>query len=290
MRRRTFLTAAAVAAAVGYRTWSRRLPELPDDVLSVASWNLRNFPSATHDPGRIARTLAALQADVIALQEIRLPSALPLPHHQVHVSRRGGPHGQRLGVAIDPARVTLVAAHEDSRIDLDGRVRPAFVATLDTVLGPLTVVVVHLKARPTGADAREIQWAGIVKLVRELAGPVVAVGDWNTTGGAAERDALTTALGPADLGLVQNNRGCSAYWEGVRHDGWQEPSLLDLAFVRTGEGITALDPATPHGHCAQHACEPFRSTAAHPDLDLTRASDHCPLRFALAKRGAPGAN
>jgi endonuclease/exonuclease/phosphatase family metal-dependent hydrolase len=281
MRRRTLITAAVVGALVAARKLhcsSRR-----DDALTIATFNLRNFPSPEQDPAHVAATLDALEADIVAMQEIRDPGALLplLPGYSVHVSTAGGPRGQRLAVAFDPRRVHLGAQpFEDARIDLGGRVRPAFVSLLATPIGALAIVVVHLKAGREGADARRSQWRGLVELVGELPPPVLVLGDFNTTGGAAERTDLAAALRSVDLVPIVNVEGCSAYWDGVRHDAWQEPSLLDLAFVSRTAEIGALG-AMPQAHCARHACEPFVSSDAHPDRDLLRGSDHCPVRFEL---------
>lgn len=280
LRRRTLITAAIVGAVVGVRELD--LSSRPDDGLRIATYNLRNFPAPTHDLGHVATTLEALEADIIALQEVRDAGALVhlLPMHSVRVSAHGGLRAQRLGLAIDTRRVQLRAEpREDTRVDLGGRVRPAFVAELETAIGPLSIVNVHLKAGREGSEARRTQWTALCDLVAELQHPIVVLGDFNATGGAAERTELAEVLRSVDLVPVHND-GCSAYWDGVRHDGWQEPSLLDLAFVSKAAEIGALDPVA-HAHCARHACEPFISTEAHPDRDLLRASDHCPVSFDL---------
>ena len=282
MRRRTFLTAAAVGGIVAYQRLRRCPPRPRAGELRVVSWNLRNFPDADHDIGRVEDTVTELAPDILALQEIRDPTALPFGDLEVHLSEHGGARPQRLGVAFHPQRAELAyPSYEDRRIDLDGRVRPAFIAPLHTAIGPLTVIVVHLKARPSGAPARRSQWAALAELAGEIPGPLVVLGDFNATGGRAERTDLAAALRPAGLEPIPNPQGCSAYWEGVRHDGWHEPSLLDLAYIRREAGIGALDPARPAGLCARRACAPTRSTATHPDLDLYRASDHCPVLLRL---------
>jgi endonuclease/exonuclease/phosphatase family metal-dependent hydrolase len=282
MRRRTIVTAAVVGALVGLR--SLRCASRREDALTIATFNLRNFPSPDQDPTHLAETFERLDADVVALQEVRDPGALVplLPGYSVHVSLAGGLRSQRVGIAFDRRRVQLrESPWEDARLDLGGRVRPAFVSLLATPVGSLAIVVVHLKAGRQGADARRLQWDALVDLVGELPRPVVLLGDFNTTGGVAERTDLAAALRSVDLVPIVNNEGCSAYWDGVRHDAWQEPSLLDLAFVTASGEIGALDGAMPRAHCARHACEPFVSTEAHPDRDLLRGSDHCPVRFEL---------
>jgi endonuclease/exonuclease/phosphatase family metal-dependent hydrolase len=281
LHRRTLITAGIVGAVVGLRELD--LSSRPEDALRIATYNLRNFPAPAHDLEYVASTLEALAADIIAFQEVRDPGALVplLPMHSVRVSARGGLRAQKLGLAIDTRRVQLrTEPWEDARVDLGGRVRPAFVAELETAIGQLSIVNVHLKAGRQGAEARRTQWSSLCDLVAELQRPIVVLGDFNATGGAAERTELADVLRSADL-VPLHNDGCSAYWDGVRHDGWQEPSLLDLAFMSNAAEIGALDRPVAHAHCARHACEPFVSTEAHPDRDLLRASDHCPVSFDL---------
>jgi endonuclease/exonuclease/phosphatase family metal-dependent hydrolase len=257
--------------------------------MRIATWNLRNFGAKhqKHDLERLRAQLDTLDADVIAVQEIVDPEALRRvrPDWELTLSRGGGRGGQHLGLWADPARARVVEGRDEARISLGGTVRPAFVARVaDThdASRDLGVIVVHLKARPEGADARRRQWPSLVELVGELAradSEVVVLGDFNVTGGddrdaAAELVDLEKTLSRADLHRVPVRGGCSAYWQGRKRDQWLEPSLLDLVWVR---GVTTPGPAHPGAHCGAHTCQTFRSSRAYPDLDYRGISDHCPV-------------
>jgi endonuclease/exonuclease/phosphatase family metal-dependent hydrolase len=296
-----------------------RVP-VPDraGALRVISWNLRNFPrtdaadrvrpdEGPHDRVRMVAQLRSLDADVIAVQEVKDPAALRslMPGWSMHLSEEGGRGHQRLGLLFDPARVDLVAGpreHED--MSGGGRVRPALSATLRRRAdgSEFAVVVVHLKSRPSGYALRQTQWKTLAAIIASIESPtVVVMGDFNATGPARARVA-SAALHPVALELaaldeifgalglirLENEGGCSAYWEGRQRDAWKEPSLLDLVWLRSAGrpsiGLTVEQGATDPlpvvhalAHCARYRCQPFRTTRAHPELDFTTMSDHCPL-------------
>jgi endonuclease/exonuclease/phosphatase family metal-dependent hydrolase len=298
-RRKLFIVAGLLAIAGVHRVVQRPLAralDLPvapagpekDGALRLATWNLRNFP-LDHDRERMAATLAQLAPDVIGLQEINDADAARalLPDHVVHVSRGGGRHGQLVGIAYDPRVVELVdGPREHAELTMDGRVRPAFAARLRHRSSGLRfeVIVVHLKATPEGLEVRQLQWDALADRVRAVEPDVgvVVLGDFNTTGPRSAGPAIELAAVDAALGRVGLQRldvvgGCTAYWEGVRHDAYKEPSMLDLVWVRPQGPLHDTEAARPWGACARHACRPLRSTDAYPDPDLGRGSDHCPI-------------
>jgi endonuclease/exonuclease/phosphatase family metal-dependent hydrolase len=288
-----------IAALVGAHAWSRpRLwPHWPRSVpvaiedpsgLRVVTWNIRNLGSeqeAGRDEAELARRLAGLQADVLALQEIHDRSVLArvLPDHRILMSRGAGGHGQHVVIAYAPDRVDLVRGpFEDDRLTENGRVRPALWAELRSKADGRHVVViaVHLKARAEGHAVRQRQWTHLTTLVREIeaagAPTIIVAGDFNATGapGGApgdELERLDAVFATVGLTRTRSVEGCTAYWDGVRRDRWYEPSLLDLIW------INPPDPPTAHvgGHCALHRCRPFASSPAYPDRSLQQ-SDHCP--------------
>lgn len=301
-RRRRQLASLLLAAALAGVWWwlgdSARLgrggpPEHdPSAELRVVTWNLENFAGDPehHDLARIAEVIEELDADVIALQEIKRPEALAeiLPGWTIETSDRGGRGHQKVGIAWRPDRVERVDGPlEHGEVGLDGRVRPALSMYLRGRPGPdFWVTVVHLKAMPDGHDERRAQWPLLVEVGRDLRtrdADWIVVGDFNSTGApgsstADEHRELAAAFGPAQLRRIPNASGCSAYWDGDRRDAWKEPSEIDLVWVR---GLTdAVGPqARVHSgtHCAEHRCRDFRSTDAYPILDYERVSDHCPV-------------
>lgn len=267
-------------------------PDTSDAELTLLSWNLRNFPEPTHDRELVRARLDDVAPHVLALQEIHDASALAelIPDRELVLSDKGGAHDQHLGFATDDRVQLLAPPIEHPALALGGRVRPAMSSYLRTSSGlDFHLVVVHLKATPSGAPLRRLQWALLVDLVARLSvdGPgagdpdILVVGDFNPTGDDTigpdeERAALGEALAHVGLVALPIEGGCSAYWDGARHDGWLEPTLLDLVFVGgfAGRGPEAWR-ATPLGACAAHGCSALRSTTAHPDPQIAGLSDHC---------------
>lgn len=297
--------------AYGGLSQSTAMPPPGEARLRIVSWNLRNFPtrpdlslrSGTHagDPAHdlplLATTFSALAADVIVLQEVHDADALHgvvSDQYTWAVSEGGGARGQHLVVAWRHLALRpLGSLVEDQAIALDGSLRPAvaqrLVATASPQNGakPLLVIGVHLKARPSGSEIRREQWDHLAAFITRVRTPedlVVLVGDFNVTGATsagrdsnlavAERRALSDRLDRVGLAAVEVGP-CTAYWQGVRHDAWLEPSRLDLAFAAGFGGAAPI--ASVGTHCRTHACAPFVSTAAYPDLSVEGLSDHCPV-------------
>jgi endonuclease/exonuclease/phosphatase family metal-dependent hydrolase len=266
------------------------------DQLRLVSWNLGNFPRDDQDLTRLRERLLALDADVVAVQEIKQPDALRdlMPEWRLAISEQGGAGHQRVGFLYDPRTIELVGEPAEHRgLTMKGRVRPAFSVYLRRLpSGPdFHAVVVHLKARPDGLDLRRKQWPELAEVVESLGrddADVVVLGDFNTTGPedgdrSRELDELDAVLARAGVGRLPNEAGCSAYWDGHRRDAWQEPSLLDLAWTGgLGESVSPATAVTVLGPCARHRCEPFRSTEAYPELDYETVSDHCPIVIDLS--------
>jgi endonuclease/exonuclease/phosphatase family metal-dependent hydrolase len=256
--------------------------------LRVVSWNLHNFPG-DHDRERLAARLRALEADVLALQEVVDVDALRelLPDHDVVASTGGGRHHQHVALAL--RREVARAIGEPLQIDaasLGGFVRPLLLVHVRAADREIAIGVVHLKAKPEGLELRRLQWSIVafaVGFVRALwsIDQVIVVGDFNTTGApngepTHELRDLDVTLAVVDLERVANPSGCTAYWDGSRRDGWLEPSVLDLAFWTPAPDREGGPLARPWGACARHRCQSVKSTEAHPDADVA-LSDHCPL-------------
>lgn len=272
-------------------------PTLKGDRTRIVTWNLHNFPGADQDLPRLRERLHDLDADLLAVQEIHDPAALAelLPGWQLHLSEHGGRGHQRLGIALDPAALELLAPiREHAELTLNGHVRPAVSAHLRVHGGPdFHVVVVHLKAKGDGYPLRRRQWPLLADLARDLLHrdpDLVLLGDFNATGpvgGSADDElaALEATLAPLGLRRLHPSEPCSAYWDGARRDAWQEPSLLDLVWVAGLEH--AVGPVHPLHHCARHHCQAFRSTPAYPEPDFADLSDHCPVALDFARELPP---
>jgi len=276
--------------------------------LRLVTWNLHNFPDPEQDLLRLRAQLDELDADVLALQEIRDVAALRelLPGWEVHASAAGGRGGQKLAIAFDPRAVELIGAPlEHERLSLDGRVRPGLRAYLRARGSGLDfhLIVVHLKAMPGGYGEREEQWRRLVEIVRRIPtrepgradADVVIAGDFNTTGregGTRDEElaALAAALAPVGLRRVTPEHGCTAYWDGPTRDAWKEPSDLDHVWVAgLHDAVPAAQLARAAGPCAAFRCDRFRSTPAYPQPDYERVSDHCPVVVDLGPGPGSGA-
>jgi endonuclease/exonuclease/phosphatase family metal-dependent hydrolase len=318
-RRRRQSLAVLVLALLGALVWAWLGPELRErggltgvsppargDRMRVVSWNLENFSGSAsgHDLERLREIIEQLDPDVLAVQEIKDPEAFAalLPGWEIALSHAGGRGHQLLGVAVRADRVELLDHAEHPQLSLDGRVRPAFSAYLRARGGgpDFWLMVVHLKAMPDAINLRREQWPMLVTLARDglSSGPgaadhdLVLVGDFNTTGpvGAGargpeiEQAELAQVLARADLRRLHNASGCTAYYDGQRRDAWQEPSEIDLVWVR--DLAESLEPGTEvrsGTHCAEERCRDFRSTDAYPVRDYESISDHCPVILDLAR-------
>lgn len=275
-------------------------PARAEQSLRVVSWNLANFEgeASKHDLARIREVIAALDPDVLALQEIKSAEALSalLPEWELIASEKGGRGRQRLAIAWRRDRVRLLASEEHPQLSLGGRVRPGLSGYLrGHEDGPdFWLLVVHLKAMPDSLDVRREQWPLLLEiadvLTREGIGGVgqgdrdlLIVGDFNSTGPpgskpAVEQRELASVLGPAGLRRLPSATGCSAYYDGKRRDAWKEPSEIDLVWARALDESLEVDARVFSGtHCAASRCRDFRSTAAYPVRDYESVSDHCPV-------------
>lgn len=272
------------------------VPAPPSPGLRVVSWNLRNFPGepGEHDLSRLRQRLDELDPQVLALQEILDPRALPplRPGWRWHVSVNGGRHGpQHLVIGWDPAVVDVLEPREHTSLTMGGKVRPALSGYVRSRHGgpDFHLVVVHLKATRDGHALRQQQWSRLVDAIaaRHAAGPVDAdvllVGDFNAAGGprvtpTEERTALAAALRPARLTPWILMGGCTAYWDGPRRDSWWEPSQIDLVWSEDLHEVpNHRRRAWPGTHCARHRCAPIEASDDYPEPDLHHISDHCPV-------------
>ena len=160
-------------------------------MLRIASYNLHKCVGSDRrrDPGRVMAVINALEADVVALQEVDLrlgarPAALParlieeesdfvpLPHPRTGPNSLGW-HGQtmlvRRGLRVLEAR----------GVDLPGlEPRGALVARIAPASGtPFTLIGAHLGLRRMD---RRAQWLRLAEVLADAAPhPALAIGDFN---------------------------------------------------------------------------------------------------------------
>ena len=176
---------------------------MKDDTLRIASYNLQKCIGLDlrRRPDRSLEVIAALGAQVVVLQEAdkRLPPRpAALPAHMaedagwrvVPVGAPGGSLGWHGNAMLLRPGVGLLQAQA---IELPGlEPRGAIAADLDTPLGPLRVVGLHLGLRRRD---RLRQMAAIERALHGLAPrPTVLAGDFNEWRGAGALDATAQSV------------------------------------------------------------------------------------------------
>ena len=277
--------------ALALLLWCRR--EAP---LVLGTFNIQTFPHEKTDPEAVAAALAELDADAIAVQEIRdlgrfsatldRASALAGRRYAAALtpSCRGRKDGRlHVGVVYDTARLELVKIRALSEGDTCplGQA-PGLVGSLKTAAGrQLALASVHFT--PGGQSERFAdrvrQWKWLASILpglrADFGAEVVVAGDFNSTGflreKSDERRFIDRLIEEHDLQLPTGALGCSMYW---KTRGRWEPSLLDHVV-----GSKSMSFGTPEaiGMCAELACETQR---AEPPK-MRSVSDHCPVRVEL---------
>jgi len=285
----------------------------------IGTWNVRWFPRGTadgKDPSQrtdvawLACTIAWLEVDVLAVQEILgdlegRRAALELTAKLDELT--GGRYRlelddcsdgrQHVGLLWDEERVQLrdlrsIAALNPTGEMCGSSLRPGFGAHARFADGTdLHVISVHLdsgeQARDFGHRGRSA--AALARVVEGLATSdreVLVLGDFNAMGcegcepkisAEAELSRLESALQASGLARLAHERAdnrCSHYYRG-------RAGLLDLAAASTSLA-PRVSEARAEGVCAALACErPKRgeSVAAWRSL-----SDHCPIVVQLKPR------
>lgn len=263
---------------------------------TVATFNIELFPSSRTDRARVAARLAEIDADLIAVQEIKQDAALREVatwvsaatdrDYRVLLSTCAAKPGfASPGFLYDADRLTLVAREDFPELSPDGRGECAF-GSLPGVLAvfedgagaTIAALSVHHRAFPDNFEQRKTQLRNTLKILadaeRKYDAHVIALGDFNTTGFRGkpedERAHFMKTIAAADVRLVTANLACTEYYRPPDTQTYL-PSLLD--HVLAGDG--AWGDAEVLGMCAQLRCRPVDGEM--PD-DYTVVSDHCPVR------------
>lgn len=279
--------------AVALLLWCRR--EAP---LVLGTFNIQTFPHERTDPEGVARAIAELDADAVAVQEIRdwgkfhatLDRASALTGRRyaavLTASCRHNRNGRlSVGVVYDTARLELTDHRSLSKGDeCPTGQAPALLASLRTASGrALTLVSVHFDSggEERRFERRKQQWrwvTSILPALREEFGDIVVAGDFNTTGylveNHPERRFIDEMVERHALQLPTGALGCSEYWRPKKTVARWEASLLDHVL-----GSKELSFGAPEvlGMCAALECE--AQTAEPPAMGAV--SDHCPVRIVL---------
>lgn len=288
-RRRLVLASVGVALALcAFDTDDRRI--------RVATFNIEMFPRLCTDRTAVAHTIAEIDADVLAIQEI--VDAAALREVLAEASREHGRDWQLVlgacggdgvsvttGVAWDASRVRLVDARSFPGLmpDGDGECGTDQAATLAVVetseADRLAVLSVHLRPFPENFDERKRQWPRVLAILDDAEdrwdADAIALGDYNTTGFSGkpteERDFVEDVVARAGMELLTGELACTEYWQPLPPFSDVVPSLLDHAVTTGGD----WDAPRVMGLCARLRCE----ARARPAMDphWRTVSDHCPV-------------
>lgn len=263
----------------------------------LGTFNIRTFPEVRTDREAVARTIAELDADAFAVQEIGdvavfervLARASELSGRRyaavfgAYCRKRSGNLRMNIGVVYDAARIELVGQREFGGETCPLGQPPGILALLRDGGGSFGLVSVHLEAmdKEEAHALRRRQWAWMVEtlpaLTREFGAPIVIAGDFNSTGflvpGHAERRFIDETVARHGLQLPTAALGCTEYWQRKRGEPY-EASLLDHVLA---SDELSFGTAEVMGMCAALACAEHEG----PPDGFDTISDHCPVRIEL---------
>ena len=180
------LAAVASLLLVLVAGWPQWAPERGRPVKDGPGFTLysANLHADNTDVDRIAASIAASDADVVALVEV----GPGFDQRALDVMLAGYPHRAIRGLPLHPRAALSIIASRRPLTDLRLQIQYLSVvaAVVETPLGPVTVAGVHM-TRPWPF---QIQWEqirqadGLSAWARSVEGPVVAGGDFNSVSSA----------------------------------------------------------------------------------------------------------
>lgn len=248
----------------------------PPAPLRIATFNIEDFPKDDRQIAGAFDEIAALDAPIVAVQEIMNPRQFARAMHD----RLGADWrvafepfvelGYRhTGVLFDDRRFTLLSSTTHDETRLGGDHKSVLEVRLRDAEGgaPVRVLVVHLKAGGDGRRIRARQHAALAQIVRtaNLSGDrVVVLGDFNATHDVEDRADLATLASSSGLAWSTEPLACSAFWR--RDDGCPRSRLDHILAWEAGTVSVA-------GACATAGCDYEDSCP----LYSREISDHCPV-------------
>lgn len=293
-----------LAVAACARKESEVTPTAAGGEIRVATWNIRYFPEPETDPGRVADILAGLDADLVAVQEVRDEAALAALLADVNarsqrsgsgagrvysyvLAESGGNGGLYVGYVYDTLAVELSSVRTMWRLQMTEDLRPGLAARVKSLRGGLDfgVIVMH-----TDSGVRDRDYQNRLRFLDSLSAvlpdfvasdaDVIVLGDLNTMGREADGEvtAVTARQEIADLdrkleaiGMrrLQNEPDCTEYYRG-------RGATLDHIVVALATREAPPDlVAEVRGYCGELKCAPLDPEDM--PLDYQVASDHCPV-------------
>ncbi len=240
---------------------------------TVATFNIEEFPKSEVQVDGAFETIAELEADVIALQEITDPARLRREAHR----RLGGrwraafpeePPEMSPGVLVNTEHFQLVETTTHEQTVVYEGARPVFEAEMRRRGGAnLEVFVVHFKAGSAGLPIRREQYDALQTILRKHRTDdrtTVLLGDFNSTE-LRDREMLADTAAHSPMRWISRRTECSGYW--VSDESCRSFALDHVL----AEGVAVR--ARSRGPCESVGCEPGdRCPIFH-----RRVSDHCPV-------------
>jgi hypothetical protein len=156
--------------------------------LDIGCWNVENFPKAAGSVQALADLIAALDLDLVAVEEINDPAAfqaviarLPGWKGVLGSGNAGGDLPQRIGYFWKESVVTLTESKALFTASSYEFPRPPFQATVTANGKSFTIIAVHLKAGVAAADQerRRLAHIALEGHLRNLSGGTLLCGDFN---------------------------------------------------------------------------------------------------------------
>lgn len=248
--------------------------------LRIATFNIEDFPKDDRQIAGAFAELAALDAPILAVQEIMDPRRF---EHAMR-ARMGAQMrvvfepfvelGYRhTGVVFDQRGFQLVSTRLHDQTSLGGRHKSVLEVRLRPLVGGtiVRVLVVHLKSGSDGRDVRALQHAALRRITAgavRSGDRVVVLGDFNATHDVHDRDDLAKLARSTGLHWSTEGLACSAFWR--RADGCPR-SRLDHVITWTAGRATAAGACATEGCDWQASCPLYRE----------HVSDHCPVIVSL---------
>jgi endonuclease/exonuclease/phosphatase family metal-dependent hydrolase len=239
--------------------------------LRIATFNIENFPKHTKQIAGAFEEIEALNAPIVAVQEITNPEVFITAakrrlgeHWRFEFVETGSVLEHRIGVLYNSRVVRHVKTrvHEGTR--LEGRHKPVLDVEFAHGKRHLRVLVLHFKAGGENHPVRTRQYAAlreIVKTVKKSGMPVVVLGDFNATGEADRED-----LAAVDLRWLTQPLACTAF-RTQYNDGCPRSRLDHVLSTHNAVEVRAF------GACATDGCD-WQDRCP---LYASQVSDHCPV-------------
>jgi endonuclease/exonuclease/phosphatase family metal-dependent hydrolase len=238
--------------------------------LRIATFNIENFPKSAKQVAGAFAEIAALDAPIVAVQEITNPTVFESamqrrlgPAWRFEYVETGSVLDHRIGVLYDSRVVKHVKTRVHTGTALEGQQKPVLDVELSHRGQHIRVLVLHLKAGGENHPIRTRQYAALKKIiaeVRKAKQPIVLLGDFNATGEADRED-----LGALDLRWLTQPLECTAFWD--RDDGCPRSRLDHVLSTQPASTVRATGACATEGCARQDSCPLY----AH------EVSDHCPV-------------